>query len=146
MGGVLRAFLGLNELVEIRQRLRDGAPHLALVRRDDEGAGAELGEFHGFRGIRNHHADRLADVVCGCNHAVDGVANRGVGGRFGAERDGEITTANEEAVNSLDRCDGVDVIQRLGVLDHRNGANRCILFVDQAPHRRGAIAPGAGRA
>src|SRR5438046_1539454 len=55
-------------------------------------------------------------------------------------------SADEEAMDSVDGGDSIDVIQRFGILDHRNRADGSILFIDEGPHRRGAIGAGAGRA
>jgi hypothetical protein len=135
----------LNELLEIGKALCGCTPHLTLIGRNDECAGAEIGKILGFGGACNHHADRLFRLLCRRDDAFDCILNFRVRRRFRTERNRQIATTDEQAVDAIDGGDLADMIERLGVFDHRDHAYRRVLFFDQLPHWRGAIATGAWR-
>ena len=109
------------------------------------GTGAEIGEILGLRGASNHHADRLVRMFCRRDDTLDRILDLWIRRRFHPERNRQIAATDEQPVDAVDGGDLVDMIERLGVLDHRNHAHRRVLLFDQLPHRRGAVSAGARR-
>src|SRR5712664_2463056 len=77
----------------------------------------------GFGGTADHDTDGLVGVF-GCRaNGADRRLDDGCLGALRAESDGQVAATDEDAIDTFRGDDGVALVQRLGILDHRDAAD-----------------------